>query len=345
MAVGAAAGAPLVLLATMFVILVSLGNSLGSPAALQPDAPVLEAWDRMDLGVGVVTIRQVPNQWTTPQLGTGLVLTSSGSILTAEHLVRGATLIEVTPASGGRSYAADVVGTDRRSDLAVIQLRDAWGLPTAPLGSSASLEVGDPVIGVGNAGDGTGSLRRTPGVVLDTRTSSKLERAQPGEGSFHNELLISAPLQPGQSGGPLYDAAGRVVGIDVGAVVDTGGPVRQGGLAVPIETALRTVERINAGEGGDGITIGVPTSIGIKVEDGPDGPRVVFLETGTSAVELGIHETNVVLAIDGVEVEDRDAFVDAVQAHEPGDAVAVTWRDSAGEVRTGMATAFAGPAD
>ena len=93
--------------------------------------------------------------------GTGMVLTSNGEILTNNHVVNGATSITVTVASTGKSYRADVVGTDPTDDVAVISLRNASGLKTAKIGDSSGVAVGDSIVGVGNAG-GTGTLRRRP---------------------------------------------------------------------------------------------------------------------------------------------------------------------------------------
>ena len=96
--------------------------------------------------------------------GTGMILTSNGEILTNNHVVNGATSITVTVASTGKSYRADVVGTDPTDDVAVIQLRNASGLTTAKVGDSSGVKVGDAVVGVGNAG-GTGTLRASAGAV------------------------------------------------------------------------------------------------------------------------------------------------------------------------------------
>src|SRR5215210_4858708 len=177
--------------------------------------------------------------------GTGVVLTSGGEVLTNYHVVEGATAISVTLATTGRTYPASVVGHSATSDVALLQLEDASGLPTATLDDD-SVALGDAVTAVGNAG-GTGTLTAADGRVTDL--SSSITTAS--EGSVASESLrglieTDADVVAGDSGGPLLDAEGEVVGIDTAASSGTSSSTIDG-YAIPIGDALSVVRQIRSG--------------------------------------------------------------------------------------------------
>ena len=147
--------------------------------------------------------------------GTGIVLTSSGEVLTNNHVVDGATSIKVTDIGNGRTYTATVVGYDVSSDIAVIKLKDASGLETATLGNSNDAAVGQSVVAIGNAG-GVGG---TPSAATGTVTALGQDITASDESSGSAEQLAGlietdADVQPGDSGGPLVNMSGQIVGID-----------------------------------------------------------------------------------------------------------------------------------
>src|ERR1700678_3337772 len=147
--------------------------------------------------------------------GTGIVLTSSGEILTNNHVVEGATSIEVTDIGNGKTYTATVVGYDVTSDVAVIKLQDASGLQTAALGDSSGVAVGESVVAIGNAGGAGGTPSAAPGTVtgLDQSIAASDESTGSAE-HLANLVETNANVQPGDSGGPLVNASGQVVAID-----------------------------------------------------------------------------------------------------------------------------------
>src|SRR6516165_3122558 len=135
--------------------------------------------------------------------GTGIVLTSDGTVLTNNHVIRSATSIKVTDVGNGRTYTAKVVGYDASKDVAVIQLQNAHGLRTAALGDSSSVRTGDSVTALGNAGGKGG----TPSVASGTVTALNQSITASDELSSASEQLTglietNAPIQPGDSGGP-----------------------------------------------------------------------------------------------------------------------------------------------
>jgi len=171
--------------------------------------------------------------------GTGFVVRSDGLIATNDHVVAGGQDITVT-LSDGRTVPAQVVGQDAGADLAVLQV-PAQNLPVAPLGSSADLKVGDPVVAIGDALALPGGPTVTEGIV------SALDRTiQTNDGAALDHVLqTDAAINPGNSGGPLVDATGHVVGINT-AIATAGSS--QGnigvGFAIPIGTAMRVADSI-----------------------------------------------------------------------------------------------------
>jgi S1-C subfamily serine protease len=150
--------------------------------------------------------------------GTGMVLTSTGEILTNNHVIDGATSIKVTDIGNGKTYTATVVGYDASKDIAVLQLQDASGLQTISIGDSSSVTVGSKVTALGNAGGKGG----TPSVATGTVTALSQSITASDEGSGNSEQLSgliesNAPIQAGDSGGSLVNASGQVVGMDTAA--------------------------------------------------------------------------------------------------------------------------------
>ncbi len=150
--------------------------------------------------------------------GTGLVLNSTGEILTNDHVIDGATSIKVTDIGNGHTYTASVVGYDKTRDVAVIQLKNASGLTTVTLGDSSQVKSGDKVVALGNAGGKGGTPSVAPGHV--TALGQAITASDEGGGSSEHltgMIETNAPIQPGDSGGALVNTAGQVVGINTAA--------------------------------------------------------------------------------------------------------------------------------
>ncbi|QDP97381.1 PDZ domain-containing protein [Microlunatus elymi] len=194
--------------------------------------------------------------------GTGIVLTSGGKILTNYHVVEGSTSIKVTVASTGATYTATLVGADQSSDVAVLQLKKASGLTTADLDED-QVAVGDNVTAVGNAG-GTGELSAADGQVtsLNADITTAAEDTVKGE-SLTGMIETDADVVAGDSGGPLLDSQGEVVGIDTAA--SSGSQID--GYAIPIDNALKIVDQINAGNETSQVRIGPAAYLGVEVSD------------------------------------------------------------------------------
>src|SRR5882757_1789430 len=194
------------------------GSSSATPQNPAPAADTSTTSATAAQQVGVVDINTVLTYQGAEAAGTGMVLTSSGEVLTNNHVVEGATSIKVTIVSTGATYTAKVVGTDPTDDVAVIQLQNASGLQTAKFGDSSDVKAGDAVTAVGNAG-GTGG---TPSAAKGSVTATGQTLTASDENGSNAETLtgmieINAAVVAGDSGGPLYDADGNVIGMDTAA--------------------------------------------------------------------------------------------------------------------------------
>jgi S1-C subfamily serine protease len=301
--------------------------------------------------VGLVNVNTVMGFENAEAAGTGIVLTAKGEVLTNNHVIDGATEIQVTVVATGQTYTATVVGTDATDDVAVLQLDNASGLAVAPVGDSSTVQVGDAVIGIGNAG-GTGRPTSSPGSVValgQTITATDQNGSNPE--TLHNLLEISAQLQPGQSGGPLYDARGKIVGIDSAGSM-SGGRFRMqtpsgsgSGYAIPISDALSIAKQIEAHTVSDKITIGTPPMLGVSASDASGGGAMVGEVTAnTPASSIGLATGDVIVKVDGTSIRTVTDLTTALRAHKAGDKVSITWT-RAGATKTGSAKLIAGPAN
>ncbi|MGH3214293.1 MAG: S1C family serine protease, partial [Trebonia sp.] len=183
---------------------------------------------RVDPGLVDVTSTLGYEQATA--MGTGIVLTSNGEILTNNHVVNGATSVSVRDIGNGKTYKATVVGYDESHDVAVLQLSGASGLTTATTGNSSTVKVGDDVVGLGNAGGAGG----TPSVAAGNVTALNQSITASDEGSGSSEQLsglieTNANIQPGDSGGPLVNSYGQIIGMDTAASSSGGSGSGSGG--------------------------------------------------------------------------------------------------------------------
>lgn len=182
--------------------------------------------------------------------GTGIVLSSSGRVLTNNHVVDGATSIRVTNVGNGRTYPATVVGYHRSRDIAVLQLQGATDLQAAAIGDSSRVAVGDDIAAIGIAGGRDDTPSIAGGEVLTLDQTITVRDEQTGNGQRLTGLIqVSAQLQPGYSGGPLVNTAGQVIGVNTAAATRSPSQTADGeGFAIPINDAIAISEQITAAE-------------------------------------------------------------------------------------------------
>ncbi|UXN24592.1 S1C family serine protease [Curtobacterium flaccumfaciens] len=295
---------------------------------------------------GVVTINTVLNYDESSQAaGTGMVLTSDGTILTNNHVIQGATSITVTDETTGKEYKADVVGADATNDVAVLKLEDASGLSTVTLDDDGEPSTGDTVKDVGNA-EGTGNLVAAEGTVTATDQDIQVQsESGTGTESLTGLIEISADIVSGDSGGPVLDSEGEVVGM---ATAASSGTTDVTGYAIPITTAKTIAEKILAGESSSTITIGLPAFLGVEVSNTTGtttgGVAVAGTVEGSGAASAGLAAGDTITSIDGTAVTSSDQLTEVVQSHSVGDEVSVRYTDSTGATKTVTVTLTAGPA-
>ncbi|HET9648872.1 MAG TPA: trypsin-like peptidase domain-containing protein [Microlunatus sp.] len=307
---------------------------------------------------GVVLIDTALRYQGAEGAGTGMVLTSSGQVLTNYHVVEGATAIRVTVASTGRTYTATVVGHDETHDVALLQLKGASGLQTVTV-EDHSVAVGDAVTAVGNAG-GTGSLSAADGTV----TSLTASVTTAAEGPVASETLTkmietSADVVAGDSGGPLIDTEGDVIGIDTAA--STGAEID--GYAIPIEKALSIVDQIRTGTGSSTVQVGPSAFLGVLLSGssstGADtygdrqsfsdglsdgaGATVSDVVAGSPAAEAGLSAGDLITAVGSSIVTSAEDVSAALAGHRAGDKITIIWTDTYGAGHRATLTLAASP--
>lgn len=281
--------------------------------------------------------------------GTGIVLTADGEILTNNHVVAGATSIKATSIGTGDTYKAHVVGYDRSEDIAVIQLEGASGLPTASIGDSGTVKVGDQILGLGNAGGKGGDPVPAPGTVtaLDQSITASDESSGSSE-QLTGLIQVRANIESGDSGGPLVNADAQVIGVDTAA--STGYQLngrRSGGagqgFAIPINQAVDIAHKIVAGTATDKIHIGKTAFIGVSVSDGQGGAQVREVVSRGPAQQAGLAAGDVITAIDGKPVDSATTLTNVMDTHHPGDKLTLSVTDASGAQQQLQVTAAEGP--
>jgi S1-C subfamily serine protease len=283
--------------------------------------------------------------------GTGIVLTSSGEILTNNHVIRGATRIHVTAIDSGKTYTGAVVGYSLANDIAVVQLQNAANLRTVSLGSSSSVKAGDPVTGLGNAGGRGGAPSVASGIVLSLDRTLRVSDDQGGSEQLHGLIETNAPLQPGDSGGPLTDGNGNVIGIDTAASSSfsfESGITR--GFAIPIDHATAVAAQIVAGRKSATVHIGKTAYMGLSVLPPNDffgqpssGITVEQVVPGSPTAKAGLTSGDVLKRFDGQVVNSPSMLTALVVTKYPGDTVPIRWVDAAGTPHTATLTLASGP--
>jgi S1-C subfamily serine protease len=276
---------------------------------------------------------------------TGMILTSSGEVLTNNHVVQGATSISVQVSGTGPQYRATVIGVDPTDDVALVQVTGVSGLTPIPLGNSSSVAVGDQIVALGNALGRGGTPAVTPGVVtgLDQTITVSDPSSTNGE-TLTGMIQVRAAIQPGDSGGPMVDGSGQVVGMTTAASARARRTGRIG-FGIPIDNAMTIARQIQSG-GGPNILPGQRAILGIQVDSratAAGGAVVVGVQPGSPAAGAGMTSGDVITRVDGTTVDSADALTNALQSHKPGDMVTVQWVTQSGQQHSARVALASGP--
>jgi S1-C subfamily serine protease len=200
--------------------------------------------------------------------GTGIVLTANGLVMTNNHVIEGSTAPTVTLVSTGKTFKATIVGYDSTHDVALLQLTGASGLTPVTVGDSGAVKSGMQVLGIGNAEGQGGTPTVAPGSVTALNQTIKPTDSATGlSETLTGTIQTSSQIQPGDSGGPLANAAGQVIGMDVAAsqMQAIGGSSSTAGFAIPINQALQIARQIADRQPSTDVQVGLPSFMGVSV--------------------------------------------------------------------------------
>ena len=299
------------------------------------------------VGSGVVVIETNLAYQGGQAAGTGMVLTSSGEILTNNHVIRGATDIKVVVPNTGQSYTAQVVGYDVSHDVALLRASGASNLKTISQGDSGSVNPGQSVQAVGNAG-GTGRLSFASGTVTSVDRAITVGDDQGGSESLSGLIETNAAVRPGDSGGPLLNASGQVIGMDTAASV--GNQVAQttanDGYAIPINTAMAIARQIESGNGSGTVHVGGTAFLGVESTANSysgSGAVISAVVPGSAAEAAGLSPGDLILSVGGHTISSPDELSQVVLTQKPGASVSAVYLDQAGATQTTNLTLASGP--
>ncbi len=291
--------------------------------------------------------RQIPgekapaNQKNQNSLGSGVIVRSDGTIVTNFHVVRGAEAITVILADK-REFKAQVLRTDERTDLAVLKIEPIEALPALELRNSDEIEVGDLVLAIGNP-FGVGQTV-TSGIV------SAIARSNVGITDFRSFIQTDAAINPGNSGGALIGMDGRLIGINT-AIFSRGGGSQGVGFAIPSNMVASVIQGAASGQqlvrpwfGArvESVTADLARRVGLAK---PTGAVITFLSPGGPAERAGLRLGDILLAMDGKDVGDREAFRYRVATRGIGETVTFMVHRRAGDAAIVQGVLVAPPED
>lgn len=273
--------------------------------------------------VGIINKQQSVNYWgqSTEQTGSGsgIIIRSDGYIITNSHVIEGADSVTVIT-STNEEYSATVVGQDAKTDLAVIKV-NASGLPTAEIGSSADLQVGELAVAIGNplGQEFAGSV--TAGVI------SALNRSISIEGRQYTLIQTDAAINPGNSGGALLNDKGQVIGIN--SVKISSSELEGMGFAIPIDDAMTIIEELMdhgyvKGRPVIGIASREINSATARRYGLVEGVYVVQVNEGSGAEKAGLQIGDVIVAADGKTIKTLDELNEIRDSHKSGETIQLT---------------------
>jgi S1-C subfamily serine protease len=277
---------------------------------------------------GVVLVDATLGHGTRTE-GTGFLLTSGGELITSNHVINGATAVHVIVPQTRKRYVARILGYDVGRDTAILQLQDAHGLRTAVTSSSAP-RWGQQVLAVGGStGAIASSAGRVTGLNASVTATDELGRSRHLSGMIE----FDAAIEPGDSGGPLLDARGNVLGVNTAGVTRpdffTVKNVHDS-YATPIGTALSVAHDVEHGRASVRVHVGPTAYLGLELGIGGDVAGVV---AGSPAARAGLLEGAQIATVDGRALSSPAQLTTALLAKHPGDRMSIAWSDGTGSHR------------
>jgi S1-C subfamily serine protease len=321
---------------------------------------------------GLVDVIATDSDEQATSYGTGIVLSSTGEILTNNHVIEGATSVKVIDIGNHQTYNAKIIGYDADHDVAVIQAEGVSGLTIASLGNSSTVSVGASVTALGNA-EGQDS---TPSVASGSVTALNQSITASDSLSNVSEQLTgliesNAPIQEGDSGGPLVNAYGQVVGMDTAASSsyqfqgegESQNSTATAAYTIPINEALQLAQDMESGNATGTIHLGATAFMGVEINTASSsegegglgsfgqqpstsgsGAELAGVLTGSPAANVGLAEGDTITSLGGQSVTDAEDIQHVLVKYHPGDTIQVSWTDTAGSQHTATMTLTSGPA-
>jgi len=327
------------------------GSGQDSQGAGPSDAASIAA--RVDSGL--VDVNTTIDYGAAQAAGTGMVLTSSGEVLTNNHVVEGATTISVTDVGNGKTYQATVVGYSVTKDVAVLQLTGASGLQTVTTATSP-VSAGEEVVGIGNAGGTGGTPSYAGGTITATGQSVSASDELTGTSEHLTGMLeTNADIESGDSGGPLVNAAGQVIGMDTAGSQTFQFNSQSGGtgFAIPIGTARSIAAQITAAHASSIVHVGPTAFLGVQIGQASSGGlgsatgvQIAGVVSGSPAAGSGLTGGDVITAVAGHSVSSQTELQTVmVNDVRPGERVTVDYTDTTGQQHSVNLVLTSGPAD
>jgi S1-C subfamily serine protease len=276
--------------------------------------------------------------------GSGMILTPDGEVLTNNHVIAGATSVEVTLFGQTNALAAHVMGTDPGDDLALVQIDHASNLPTVTLGESSQTRVGDSVLAIGNALALAGGPSVTEGIVSAEHRSLTAQNDSGQTENLTGLLQTDAAINPGNSGGPLVNSQAQVVGMNTAVASSSTGnaPTQNIGFAIAVDSVKPLLAMLRLGGAGGagspapqitpaanaaymGVTVG-PVTPALKQQDQltpSAGALVTFVQPGSPAGKAGLQVNDVIVSLNGTAIQSPSDLTTAIHPLKPGAKVAV----------------------
>ena len=315
------------------------GVTTASPVTVSGSTAPTETLAKVAAAVQPSVVSITVTSGTTGDEGSGVILRSDGTILTNNHVIasaaNGGGTISVK-FDNGQSAPATIVGRDPDTDLAVIKASGVSGLTPATLGSDSTLHVGDTVLAIGSPLGLDGTV--TAGIVSALHRTVGLGSTGTDQASLSDAIQTDAAVNPGNSGGPLVDLEGHVVGIN--SAIATLGASTTGsqsgsiglGFSIPIDEARSVASTLIAGG-----TV-AHAVLGVQITDATGGGALVdSVVAGSAAASAGIKAGDTITAVDGTQVPDGSTLAAVIRSHKPGDKVVVTFTRN-GQSRTATVT-------
>lgn len=323
-----------------------------APVQAAPLAPPLDPAPPADplatvsqVGPEIVDVDTKMGYQSAAGAGTGIVIDPSGVVLTNNHVIAGATELSARSIGNGQTYPIEVLGYDRIHDVAVLQLGGASGLPTANLGDSAQVRVGDPIVALGNAGGVGGAPSAVPGKVVALNQTVSASDSLTGSSETLVDLIqVDAAIRPGDSGGPLVNTSNQVIGMNTAASANY--KLGRGeGFAIAINEAMGIANQIRSGAASPTVHIGPTGFIGVGVTDSPNGPGALVQRVlpNAPAAQVGVTQGDRIVSVDGNPVNSATALTNLLDQHHPGDTVVLGVQNGVGATNNVNVTLAPGP--